>query len=151
MPKRRSVRLFTRALLLLASACVVGRVDARPPTVSVGEVSVKAAGADAPTALRLRSLLGREVDRLRLDTPRRGDAYVLSASLVRLDARDSKDGARVSCVVSATLRQARTGALLAMLRGSGVVEDDRNMVEGAKLRALEAAVSSAVSRLPEAL
>lgn len=151
MPKRRSVSRATRALLFLAAACFAPRVDARPPTVSVGEVSVKPAGADAPTERRLRFLLGREVDRLRLDTGRRGDAYVLSASLVRLDARESRDGARASCVVSATLRRARTGTLLAMLRGSGVAEDDRDMVEGAKQRALEAAVNSAVRRLPEAL
>jgi hypothetical protein len=141
-----------RALLvILSSTCFSAKVHARPPTVSVGEVTVKSIGADAATEQRLRFFLGREIDRLRLDTSRRGDAYVLSVSLVRLEARESRDGTRANCVVSATLRQAKTGTLLAMMRGSGTAEDDRNMLEGAKERALEAAVYGAVRRLPEAL
>src|SRR5215831_18813107 len=141
MPKRGSLSSGARALLVLVSwTCFSGKVEARPPTVSVGEVTVQAAGADNPTERRLRFLLGREIDRLRLDGARSAEAYVLSASLVRFDARESKDGARVNCVVSATLRRARTGTLLAMTRGSGTAEDDRNMLEGAKERALEAAV-----------
>jgi hypothetical protein len=152
MPKRTGLSFATRTLLVITSwTCFSHEVEARPPTVSVGEVTVKSAGADVPTERRLRFLLGREIDRLRLDTLRRSDTYVLSASLVRLDAHESGDGARVNCVVSATLRQARTGTLLAMLRGSGTVEDDRDMLEGAKERALEAAVYGAVRRLPEAL
>lgn len=152
MSKRRGVPGGLRALLVVTSwICFSERVEARHPTVSVGEVTVKFAGADASTEQRLRFLLGREIDRLRIDSERRQDRYVLSASLVRMDARESKDGARVNCVVSATLRQARTGTLQAMLRGSGTAEDDRDAINGAKERALEAAVYGAVRRLPEAL
>jgi hypothetical protein len=141
-----------RALLVVASStCFSARLQARPPVISVGEVTVKSAGADVAMERRLRFFLGREIDRLKLDTVHRGDVYVVSASLVRLEARESRDGARASCVVSATLRQARTGTLLAMMRGSGIAEDDHDMLEGAKERALEAAVYGAVRRLPEAL
>lgn len=152
MPRRRGLSKVVRALLMVVSStCFSAKVDARPPSISLGEVTVKSAGADAPTEQKLRFLLGREIGRLRLDTSHRSDAYVVSASLVRLDARESRDGTRASCVVSATLRQARTGTLLAMMRGSGTAEDDHDMLEGAKERALEAAVYGAVRRLPEAL
>src|SRR6185503_8874870 len=120
MPRRRGLSKVVRALLMVVSStCFSAKVDARPPSISLGEVTVKSAGADAPTEQKLRFLLGREIGRLRLDTSHRSDAYVVSASLVRLDARESRDGTRASCVVSATLRQARTGTLLAMMRGSG--------------------------------
>jgi hypothetical protein len=137
--------------MVASSTCFSAKVDARAPGISLGEVTVKSVGGDVPTERRLRFLLGREIDRLRLDMSHRRESYVLSASLVRLDARESRDGARASCVVSATLRQERTGTLLAMMRGSGTAEDDHNMLEGAKERALEAAVYGAVRRLPEAL
>jgi hypothetical protein len=152
MPRRRGLFKVARALLMVVSStCFSAKVEARPPSISVGEVTVRSVGGDAPTERKLRFLLGREIDRLRLDMTHRGESYVLSASLVRLDARESPDGTRASCVVSATLRQARTGTLLAMMRGSGTAEDDRDMLEGAKQRALEAAVYGAVRRLPEAL
>jgi hypothetical protein len=152
MPRRRNLSRAARALLMIVSStCFSAKVQARPPSISLGEVTVKSAGGDAPTERRLRLLLDREIGRLRLDTSHRGESYVLSASLVRLEARESRDGARASCVVSATLRQARTGNLLAMMRGSGTAEDDHDMIEGAKERALEAAVYGAVRRLPEAL
>jgi hypothetical protein len=154
MPRRGSLFNVARAaLILVLSTSYSAKVEARPPSIALGEVTVKSAGGDAPTERRLRFLLGREIDRLRLDTSasHRGESYVLSASLVRLEARESRDGSRASCVVSATLRQARTGTLLVMMRGSGTAVDDRDMLEGAKERALEAAVYGAVRRLPEAL
>src|SRR5262245_41883576 len=81
MPRRRGLPNTARALLMIVSStCFSSKVDARPPTISVGEVTVKSVGADIPTEQRLRFLLGREIDRLRLDTARRGEAYVLSAS-----------------------------------------------------------------------
>ena len=147
MPRRRGLSNTARALLMVVHRPVFPLEPGLPP--SRFQVTVKSVGVIARP--RQRRLSARSKIDGSADTARRGDAYVLSASLVRLDARESRDGARASCVVSATLRQARTGTLLAMMRGSGTAEDDRNMLEGAKERALEAAVYGAVRRLPEAL
>src|SRR5262245_22279180 len=102
MPRRRNSFNVVRALLVVASQlCFSTKADARPPSISVGEVTVKSIGADSGTEQRLRFLLGREIDRLRLDSSRRSDALIISVSLVRLEARESRDGTRANCVVSA--------------------------------------------------
>jgi hypothetical protein len=149
---RGRTHLLARGLLLaLLGSSVSREADAGRSTIRVGEVSARVAGADATTEGTLRALVAREIGRLELDHPTRPDAYVLSASLVRLDARTSSEGSRATCVVSATLRRAGTGVLLAMMRGSGTAEDERSALEGAKARALEAAVHGAVRRVPDAL
>jgi hypothetical protein len=138
-------------LLALLGASFAVDADAGRATIRVGEVSARVSGADSTTEGTLRTLVAREIGRLELDQPSRADAYILSASLVRLEAGTSSAGSRATCVVSATLRRAGTGALLAMMRGSGTAEDDRSALEGAKARALEAAVHGAVRRVPDAL
>jgi hypothetical protein len=150
--RRRTAFGWVRAsLLAMACASVPANAAAARATVTVGEVTAKVSGADARTERMLRSLVARELDRMELDRAPRTETYVLSASLVRLDVRASRDGSHATCTVSATLRNARSGALLAIMRGSGVAEDDEGELESAKQRALSAAVHGAVKRVPEAL
>lgn len=130
---------------LLAADAGAGR-----PVVVVGEVSARMAGAPAETERALRALVTREVAGLELEG-QRGASYVLSASLVRLESRSSAAGAEATCVVAATLRRAGSGAILATIRGRGRAEDEPAAIEGARARALEAAVHGAVRRVPEAL
>ncbi len=146
-------RSHARFLLLAFSMLTASpeAADAARPTIALGEVSAKVAGEGPATEGVLRALVAREIGRLEIDHPNRPESYVLSASLVRLDASTSRSGTRATCVVAATLRRAGSGALLAMMRGSGVAEDERGAVDGAKSRALEAAVHGAVRRVPEAL
>lgn len=150
MVARRS--LVTR-LVVLAALVTSSPFDARAgrPTITLGEVSAKVAGADAATEGVLRTLVAREIGRLEVDRAGRPETYVFSASLVRLETRASQQGTQATCVVSGTLRRAGSGVLLAMMRGSGVAEDERGALEGAKTRALEAAVHGAVRRVPDAL
>lgn len=118
--------------------------------ITVGEISARVPGADARTEQELRLLVSREIDRLRLDGQATQGTYVFSASLVRFDARSSRDGARATCVVSGILRKAASGVIVAMMQGRAAAEDERGALEGAKTRALEGAVYGAVRHVPEA-
>jgi hypothetical protein len=146
-------RNFFSRIVVIATFAMCGSLDAHAgrPTITLGEVSAKVAGEGPATESVLRALVAREIGRLQIDHPSRPESYVFSASLVRLEARSSHQGTRATCVVSGTLRRAGSGALLAMMRGSGVAEDERGALEGAKTRALEAAVHGAVRRVPDAL
>jgi len=152
MPIRRYRPLLGPSLLLVAiEMAFVPSASAHGPTITIGEVSTRVAGADARTEQAFRALVSRELDRIRLDAAGRSGSYVFSASLVRFDTNTSRDGARATCVVSGVLRRASSGAIVAMTQGRGAAEDDRTALEGAKSRALEAAVHGAVRHVPEAL
>lgn len=124
-------------------------LQAAQPRVRLGEV--KAEGADVRVERKFRALLLRELDGLTLESGRKREAYVLSASLVRLEAKDAKEGARATCVVSTTLRRAESGSIVAMMRGRGTAEDEPGASAQAVDLALEAAVHGAVVRVPEAI
>lgn len=145
-------RFFTRALLLsiLGFSSVTGASETRAAIV-VGEVSARAVDTDGATLDLFRWLVEREIRRLELDHPRKPTTYVFSASLVRLDTRASREGASALCIVSGALRRANSGAIVAVMHGSGAVDGDRGELPGTKARALEVAVHGAVQRLPEAL
>src|SRR5260221_322343 len=146
---RGNRHLLARALMLgTLGASLPGAASAARPTITIGEVSARAPGVDMTTGLPLRMLIEQETGGLEIDQPRRADRYVFSASLVRLDAHASREGSRASCVVSGALRRAGSGALLATMRGSGTVDDDRSAIEGARMKALEVAVHAAIRRLP---
>jgi hypothetical protein len=151
MPVRRCRALLGPCLLFAFVGMVFSpTAAAHGPTVAVGEVSTRAKGADARTEQVFRALVSRELDRLRFDRKGRDESYVFSAALVRFDATTSRDGARATCVVSGVLRRANSGVIVAMMQGRGAAEDETDALEGAKSRALEAAVRGAVRHVPEA-
>jgi hypothetical protein len=115
--------------------------------VSIGEVSDRTPSGEFATPLR--SALREALDQTKLGRPR--ERYVLSASLVALDAK--KDGRSVSAraVVSVVLRREKEQTLHAMLRGSATAEESDSTLDSARETALHAAVESALRRLPEAL
>ena len=136
------------AVATFASAMVLAADSTR---ITIGEVTARVEGADPQTEATLRRLVEREIDALELKRCKRRETFVFSASLLKLDAKTSREGSRVSSVVSATLRNASTGALLATMRGSAVVEDDKTVLEKAKMRSLESAVHGAVKDVPNLL
>ena len=75
----------------------------------------------------------------------------LSASLTRLESTRTQKTLQASATVSATLRDARTGALLAILEGRAQAEDRPSAAAAAERDALKAAVRQAVGSIPEAL
>ncbi len=126
---------------------VPGTSDAGEPVVAVGEVrgSTPAGEFSAP----FKSLLSEAIARAELGSPR--EKFVLSATLVRLEAEQVGHGARASASVSLVLRRAREQTLYAVLSGRATAEAAESSVSEAREDALLAAVRSAISRLPEAL
>ncbi len=145
-------RLAARALSLsFLVALRIGSAAEARSSITVGEITANARSADAPTLDLFRSLVEREIARLELDRAMKPTHYVFSASLVRLDAHATHDGANAICVVSGTLRHENNGAIIAAMQGTGSVAGDRSALPGTRMRALEVAVHGAVKHVPEAL
>jgi hypothetical protein len=115
--------------------------------VTLGEVS--APGAEAAQTTRFRTIVKEELGALDLERARSREHFVLSASLVRLEALASKDQGEASCVVSVSLRRRTGGALVAILRGSARAQVAEDEVDGDNEPVVRAAVRSALGRLPE--
>ena len=145
-------RLIARASLTFAlgAAQTVGASEARS-AITVGELTARGPEKDTPTLDLFRFLVEKELRRIELDHATRPTSYVLSASIVRLDAHASHEGASAICVVSGALRRASNGAIVAVVNGTGSVDGDRGTLTGTKARALEVAVHGAIRHLPEAI
>jgi hypothetical protein len=141
-PFRRRAALVALAMSFATSPSLAGESP-----VSLGEVNDRTPSGEFATPLR--SALREALDQTKLGRPR--ERYVLSASLVALDAK--KDGRSVSAraVVSVVLRREKEQTLHAILRGSATAEESDSTLDSARETALHAAVESALRRLPEAL
>lgn len=135
------------ALLGSALLCAEPPAQASSEPVALGEVST----VITRTGLDLRELLRtsaqeelRALDLSKVPASRRS---ILSVSLVRMETlRDATNTNVTTCIVSATLRDARRGAIFAVLEGRAHADS------GAGDRAiLRTAVRGAVARIPEAL
>jgi hypothetical protein len=71
-------------------------------------------------------------------------------SVVRLESRTGSP-AEVTCLVSATLRDRKRGAVFAVLEGSARGQDETRRLPALERAILRAAVSSAIARVPEAM
>jgi hypothetical protein len=143
---------------LLAGALVVLPVTSSAAAgesgVALGEVSSRVArdGVDFEGLVRAASL--EELGALHLEahvepgaTPRR---VIVSVALVRLDTSAAGRVTDARCKVSATLRNARSGALFAVVDGQARASggEAREEVERS---AMHGALQSAFGRLPEVL
>lgn len=145
------MRIVGRVCFVIALLVSLVALDAQAgePPIDVGEVTaaLSSTDVDVPT---LRSMVEQAVDALDATKLPRGAHTVLSVSVVRLDSRASSS-AEVTCVVSATLRDRARGAVFAVVEGSARGQDDPGRLRGLQRATLRAAVTSAVSRVPEAL
>lgn len=135
---------------MLAAALVA--VDARgagEPAIGIGEVSAEASSRDVDMGA-LRAMVTDAVGTLDASTLPRGSAAVLSVSVVRLESRTGSP-AEVTCLVSATLRDRKRGAVFAVLEGSARGQDETRRLPALERAILRAAVSSAIARVPEAM
>jgi len=135
--------LFASTLLLAAPA------DGGQRPVSLGEVTARAPGQSFKPLFR--AAVKRELARIDFGKARPRESFVLSAALVRLHAARRGGGAEATCVVSATLRRARGGELHAILHGRAKAVDGARRTREAELDAMNAAVHSALRRVPDAL
>ena len=142
--RRVHVSLFTT----LCFAVTTGATGlAGEPPVAVGEVSASTPSGEF--SIPLRSALNEGVAGLTVAAPR--DRFVLSATLLRLDAEQVGRGARASAEVSIVLRRARQQTLYAVIKGHATAEAAESSLGETRDDALRAAVRSALRRLPEAL
>jgi hypothetical protein len=139
---RRRTALVAVAISFFASAGMAGESP-----VVIGEVSGTTASGEYKTPL-FRAV-SETLGQTKLGRPR--ERFVLSVSLVTLDAK--KDGKSVSAiaVVSLVLRREKEQTLHAMLRGSATAQESDSTLDSARETALRAAVESAMRRLPEAV
>ena len=140
--------------------------------LGAGLAILLATGADArePTPVTLAEVgssvqsrrLGDVVDLVRrdaqselaaIDWSKRGvrRRVSVSASLVRLESVEGRGVLRASATVSATLRDAKSGALLAVLEGRAQVEDRPAAAAGVERDAVAGAVRGAITAIPEAI
>lgn len=149
LPRLRSTPLL--GVLALALALSTTSADASVPALSIGEVTTRVTRKEVDLPSAFRSAVEVELNQVDLRDVRKRERLVVSASLIRLDT-ETKDGrAHTTCVVSATLRKARGGALLAILQGKARAEDTARQVPSNEMAALRAAVHSAVVGIPTAM
>jgi hypothetical protein len=154
MSERARLRVGKRVgiFVVLGAALCALSVDAvaKSPPVALGEVQNRAAKGDVRIDKTLRTAVEHELRTLDLSNVRGSERYVLSATLTKSDVTAKDRTAESTAVVSATLRQARGGALRAIIEGRAkAVEDGEG--RSAQISAVKAAVRSAVRRVPEAL
>jgi len=151
MTRRGRVRLRRAAGGLVGVGVLAALTAAAPlwaagPRVSLGEVSTKIVRSDVDLGQVLRVAVEEQLATLETPHAERGP-LILSAALVRMEA----DGGKVTCVVSATLRTARGGTMLAIVEGRAGVVTDAPITPILARRAVEAAAHAAVVRVPDAL
>jgi hypothetical protein len=138
-------------LLALVLSFAPASTAAQPP-ITIGEVTSEVVREDVDMNLVVRGVLEQELPGVDVAKPARPRPAILSLSLVRMDREAAPDNkAQVTCVVSATVRDQKKGALLAVLEGRARAENEERLVVLLERAALKSAVRGALARLPEAL
>jgi hypothetical protein len=149
--QQRRRRLGLLIALLLAVAGSTGVASGADKKVAIGEVSTSVVRNDADLSALLRTTTESELAGVDLSRVSRKDASILSVSLVRMDTEPTARGAATTCVVSATLRTKKGGAVFAILEGRARADSGASTQKNAEANALQGAVRGAIVRLPEAL
>ena len=140
-------------LALVAAAAfwapVAPASEAQGKVVSLGEVTTRVVRRDVDLEAALRGALDEELAAADLGRVPPNRWMILSASLVRMDSDAVVPS--VSCVVSATLRGARGGAMVAILEGKARVEGGGVLTAAVERRAVRAAAHAALVRLRDAV
>jgi hypothetical protein len=135
------------AAFLMASVAAPSLARAAEPPVAIGEIGTRVSRGDVDLRAVVRGALEREIKTIVLET--RGKRYVLSASLVRLDAGKQPGAGRIEGMISVVLREAKSGAIRAIVEGKSRAEGQPGA--DLDLAVVEAAVRAAVAALPEAV
>jgi hypothetical protein len=128
---------------ILIASTLVPSAEAGEP-VSIGEVTSEVVRAGIDVEAVMRNELTREMLRLRVNAKKM--RAVLSVSLVRLDTTSTAEGMIDTCKIIATLRDAKGGAIFAILEGGAHGSHDAQSKENM----VRAAVKGLVFRIPEA-
>ena len=136
--------LTLSALVLLLWALPA---DAGLTRLMLGDVSTRTAGVDRALDKQFRLLAERELAQVTLTRGR--ERYVLSFALLELSTTATAQRARSSSTVSALLEH--QGNLVAVLKGRATVEGDARAARESEVDAMQAALRSALRRVPEAV
>jgi hypothetical protein len=132
---------------LAALASTAAPLYATVPSVSLGEVSTRVVRSDVDLGEVLRAAVVDQLSTLPSPASSARGPVVLSAALLRMET----DEGRVSCVVSATLRTARGGTMIAIVEGRAGVEWQAPVSVPVVRQAVAAATRAAIVRVPDAL
>lgn len=125
---------------------------AEPKPVTLGEVASRITSPRLGNVVQLmRSEAERELDAIDWKTNGVRRKVRVSASLVRLDSSESRGVLRTDALVSATLMDAKSGALLAIVEGRAQAEGRKGAAAGTERDALSGAVHGAIAAIPEAI
>lgn len=149
MRGRRRAGTVLGAVLFASTLLMAAPADGGQRPVALGEVTAHAMGRSFVPLFR--AAVKRELAHIDFGKAPPRERFVLSAALLRLHASARDDGTEATCVVSATLRSARGGALHAILHGRAKALDGARRTREAEIDAMNAAVHSALRRVPEAL
>ena len=138
---------FRAWLVVFAALVSVTPARGSEPPVAVGEIHGATSAGEFSAPLRSALVEGVQVASL----GRARERFVLSATLVRLDAERVGQGARATAAVSLVLRRAREQSLHAVLNGHATAEETNATLSETREDALRAAVRSALRGLPEAV
>lgn len=140
MTNARRFLALTAAAAISLVASTAAAADPVVGQVAVGEIA-ESAGIDSASVRTTAEGEIAQIDLSKLPAKRR---YLVSLSLARSSIGDS-----VACTVNAMLRDAKTGAMIAIIeagaQAAGSTSDD------AARRVAHAAVRSAMRRIPTAL
>ena len=145
---RRCVRALSIVTLAFVAQTALAGVKDKAVSVEANS-TVTREGRDL--AATVRESAEKQVASLDMTKVPKASRFVVSASLVGLDTDVKTDNAIIDARVSVTIRDGRTGALRAMLSGKAKAETMRRAVVMGEDKAIEAAVESALSRMPEVL
>lgn len=133
--------LVTLGPVALAVGAPAAQADTSP--VAVGEVN--ASQEDAAKAIK--TTLAEELSKLKLVN---GKKFIVSASLVKLETKQSGADATTQAVVSLAVRDAKNGAIRGVINGSGLVKSHAGDPTVTRL-VVETAVRGATKNLPVVL
>jgi hypothetical protein len=135
------------ASMMLATTVTYAHAAGEP--VALGEISSSVTRGDVDLRALLRSASEEELRALDWSQIRTTKRAIVSMSLVRMDTVASRDSKATTCVVSATLRDAKRGAIFAILEGRARATSDPSAA--IERSAIQTAVRGALARIPEAL
>jgi hypothetical protein len=136
--------------VLAGVALLSSSAGAGDKPIVIGEVSSQVARVGVDYAALLRAVSEQEVRALDVSHVPRGKRVIVSVALVRMDTFAEPRTTDATCEVSATLRDAKRGAVFAILEGKARAKSGgaTNTVE---LSALQGALHGALARIPDVL
>jgi hypothetical protein len=147
----RSHERFFLCFLTAAAALVATlpppAAHASEQPVTLAEVSVNAK-ATVVVAGDVREIAESAIVRTTWPSGRRDS--LVSVSVVSMDSRPSQTGSSLTCLVSAALRDKRTGAVYAVVE-SRATREQKSVTAADERATVSVALENAISRLPSAL